>query len=65
MATKKEATYQSGAKKGKLKPGYRYGKGGRIVKAKTAHKSKKRKTSALKVFKRKAKRTERKLLKLF
>lgn len=33
MATKKEATHQNGKNKGKLKPGYRYGKGGRIIKS--------------------------------
>ncbi|WP_411991381.1 hypothetical protein [Agarivorans sp. DSG3-1] len=57
MASKKEATYQSGAKKGKLKPGYKYAKGGGIVKAKAKAKttekkrSTKRKASRKKAFK--------------
>ncbi|MFM2476673.1 hypothetical protein [Celerinatantimonas sp. MCCC 1A17872] len=63
MASKKQGTYQSGKNKGKLKPGYRYAKGGRIVKSRTT--AKKRKASTLSVFKRKAKRAERKLLNLF
>ncbi|MFM2481150.1 hypothetical protein [Celerinatantimonas sp. YJH-8] len=67
MVTKKDATYQSGKNKGKLKPGYRYGKNGRIIEAKkAAHKStKKRKPSASTLFQRKAKSTKRKLFKLF
>lgn len=57
MATKKEATYQSGKNKGKLKPGYRFAKGGRVVKSRTK-KAKKRRASGFK-------RAERKFLKLF
>ncbi|MGY5453508.1 hypothetical protein ACVFI8_21575 [Agarivorans sp. MS3-6] len=57
MTSKKETTYQSGASSSKLKPGYKYSKGGGIVKAKAKAKttkkkrSTKRKTSRKKAFK--------------
>ncbi|MFM2476669.1 hypothetical protein [Celerinatantimonas sp. MCCC 1A17872] len=56
MANKNHATYQSGPKKGKLKPGFRYGKNGRIIQAKKA--KKRRHTSP-------AKKIEKKFLSFF
>lgn len=38
--SKKEATYQRGAKKGKLKPGYYYDRDGKIRKAQPVKRSK-------------------------
>lgn len=52
MATKKQAVYQSGPKKGKLKPGYRYGKNGQIVAAKKSTSKKRRTRSKLKRVKK-------------
>lgn len=52
MASKKEALYQSGPKKGKLKPGYRYGKNGQIVAAKKSTSKKRRTKSKIKRVKR-------------